>query len=545
MAGSGVRPEAPPVGDPPRLRLALTLAAVDDRLRVSYVCHGLSVPAGAVVAKLPGRVAGLSTIPVDAMELDVRDDLGRVPVHHSMTSDDDDPVHCWQTPRPTRGPLRVSYIARPPGEVPAGAHPPLDLRAEGGGLSGCGRLFLALPPAEGPVDLRLRWIGLQQGSSGICSLGAGDLALTVADLEELRDSYFVVGSAAVSRHPSEPVSAHYLTRPPFDVTAFIDHTAAVHAHLAAVFGDDPPDLQVFFRHNAAQRGLSGAALTRSFVTGWNDQLTQSGERLEAFVDHELVHGWIDIDGPYEETVWHNEGLADYYGVVIPFRVGLLSESAFLRRINLHARLAFASTHREEPLSELAPAYWTDFRAQQEPYHRGFFYFAELDRALRSRATAISLEDLVRKVRRRQRLGDHVDVVAWQTMVEAEIGALARELLEPVLLGSLRLPDPEIWGPRLRCRLEEVPVLDIGFAPSTYITNVVSGLRPGTVAANAGLRDGDILLGLPSYEDLVLRSPGDVFEVRLMRDGTEERAILHAFDTTTQAPQWFPGREVPR
>jgi manganese transport protein len=46
--------------------------------------------------------------------------------------------------------------------------------------------------------------------------------------------------------------------------------------------------------------------------------------------------------------------------VLPFREGLISEESFPSRVNLQARLGYASPYRNVPLSELVPLYWSDW-----------------------------------------------------------------------------------------------------------------------------------------------------------------------------------------
>jgi predicted metalloprotease with PDZ domain len=287
--------------------------------------------------------------------------------------------------------------------------------------------------------------------------------------------------------------------------------------------------------------MHGSALTHSFVVGWHEQTVDSVERLDAFIDHELVHEWVQLDGSYEESVWLNEGLADYYGVVLPFRAGLLSEEAFLDRVNLQARLGYASLYRNLPLSDLAALYWSDFRAQQEPYYRGFFYLAGVDFALRTRGR--TLDDLVGRLRSRHRSGKPGHVSHWRAMVTDELGAEGDRLLDGVLLGSMAPPPAAIWGDAFECRLDEAPVIEAGFDVSTFITGTVTGLRPDGPAALAGLRDGDVLVSMPTYNALVTRAPGQTSAI-LVRRGTQELTIHFApgFDTAL-VPTWrrSPGK----
>lgn len=528
--------------------LNLLLAIIDDGLWVEYRLDGANFAMDAVVAKLPVHVAGVPAIYLDDEDLEMEDDDGLIGFRSELCSshDAEGPAICWHARRATRGAIRIAYRAkaREVDVATSDGHPPVDLRFEAGGVTGPGHAFLALPPLEGKFDVYLRWvIPHGAGKTGVCSFGAGNLDLGAMSFEALLDCHYMVGDVTSVGPSQAPVSVHYLTRPSFDTHAFAEHTAKMNQALATTFHAIPTPFRVFLRHNP-YRGLSGSALTHSFVAGWNEHTLDSVERLEAFIDHELVHEWVGLDGPYDETVWYNEGIADYYGIVLPFRAGLISEGLFLSRVNLQARLGYASVYRNVPLSDFAPLYWRDFRAQQEPYYRGFFYFARLDVALRDHGRHhYTLDDLVRRVREQRRSGERVQVDTWQVMVADELGHEGTRLLDDLLRGSMEPPPALVWGETFECHLEEAPVIDPGFDVSTFITGTVTGLMPGGPAACAGLRDGDILITVPTYNGFVSQPAGQAAEVGLRR-GTQELTIQFqpGFDTAF-VPAWQRARDL--
>jgi hypothetical protein len=176
----------------------LSLGVAGAGLRVGYRLDGARFAAGAVVARLPVRVAGVPAISLAGEDLEVADDLGPVGVWSEIAFPDGtgDPVVCWHADRATRGAVQVAYLAR--ARVVDGAtsdgHPPVDLRVEAGGVTGPGRAFLALPPLEGPWDLSVRWVlATGRGQVGVCSLGAGDLDLGAGPLAALLDCHFMAG----------------------------------------------------------------------------------------------------------------------------------------------------------------------------------------------------------------------------------------------------------------------------------------------------------------------------------------------------------------
>jgi protein involved in polysaccharide export with SLBB domain len=84
---------------------------------------------------------------------------------------------------------------------------------------------------------------------------------------------------------------------------------------------------------------------------------------------------------------------------------------------------------------------------------------------------------------------------------------------------------------------EVPVLDVGFDPSTFATRRVQGLRPGGAADRAGLREGEIV-DLAGYPELVRLDVGDVLEIGVARDGENARITIPLTGQTATVPQWL-------
>lgn len=87
----------------------------------------------------------------------------------------------------------------------------------------------------------------------------------------------------------------------------------------------------------------------------------------------------------------------------------------------------------------------------------------------------------------------------------------------------------------------VPVLNVGFDASTFITRRVRDLVPGGAADRAGLEEGD-MVELPSYSQALALNAHDALNIRVTRDGETRLVTLPFADqTTTPVPQWHkPG-----
>ena len=70
----------------------------------------------------------------------------------------------------------------------------------------------------------------------------------------------------------------------------------------------------------------GTALYRSYLFGWNTTQPCSLEDKKTILAHEMVHNWPQLnDNPYGVTTWYSEGTAEYYSVLLPLRLGLMTD----------------------------------------------------------------------------------------------------------------------------------------------------------------------------------------------------------------------------
>jgi predicted metalloprotease with PDZ domain len=256
------------------------------------------------------------------------------------------------------------------------------------------------------------------------------------------------------------------------------------------------------------------------------------------VAHELVHEWLHLDGPAEEVTWFVEGAADYYSLVLPLRDGMLDEEAFLLAINLEARECYANPRRNLPLRQAQELFFSDFLAHRLPYARGMFYLVDLDARLR-RATSghQCVDDVVRDVLRSRRAGERVGLEQWCARVQEVLTDAEMPILDSLVFSGAGRPGKDCFGPRFEMATVQVPVLDLGFEPSTFVTGRVRGLVPGGAADRAGLRDGEVV-DLPRYPEIVRLNVGDHLDIGVTRNGEAARIAIPLTGETAPVPQWF-------
>ncbi|MGI8522258.1 MAG: hypothetical protein ACR2K3_02965 [Nocardioides sp.] len=505
---------------------------------------------GEPLGQLPLSIAGAPTIELPEDALTASDDAGALALALVTSVADDaegEPVRRWAVGRATTGSVQVSYLARPIADEPRSA-PPLELRREGTGLSGAVKGFLVLPPGPEDLAFELQWVQpAGQSNTGnwmaVTSLGEGtgdDSELAGAGLELLGDTYVMCGDLTERHHRDGQMSTWWLTTPGFDVAAFTAYVGRTYQVMSEAFAAPAHPYRVFLRAHP-HRGANASAHPASFVMAMNPANPLDVSKVDETIAHELVHEWLHLDGPEHEATWFNEGSADYYSLVVPLREGILDEAAFLHAINQESRTGYASPRRHLTMQEATPLFFTDVLAHRLPYVRGMFYLADLDGRLRIATSGRqSVDDIVRDVVRRRRDGERIGIRGWCARVDEVLRGDELQALESLVLTGAGRPGPGTFAPRFEMTEVDVPVLDVGFDFSTFVTRRVEGLVPGGPAERAGLAEGDEV-ELPSYTEALSLNTDDVLSIRATRDGETILAAIPLCDQTTAVPQWHRQR----
>lgn len=527
--------------------LLVTLAVDPRGVLVTWRLVDVALDAGEPLGQLPLSIVGAPTLQFDGEVVAATDELGPVPLVTSLTEDDDGGhLRMWSVGRSTFGPVEVSYLVEPVAEEPRPATPPLELRGEGVGLSGALKCFLVLPPGPEDLTFELRWNRPDAGDRppdswmAVSSLGEGDGRdgeLAGSGLELLGDTYVMCGDLADRHHRDGQLSTWWLTSPGIDVEAFTARLGTTYQVMSEAFDAPAHPYRVFLRTHP-HRGAAASAHPASFVMAINPAIPLDEASLYETIAHELVHEWLHLDGPAEEVTWFVEGAADYYSLVLPHREGMLDDESFLRAINFEARECYANPRRDLTLREAQQLFFSDFLAHRLPYVRGMFYLADLDARL-GRATSghWSVDEVVRGVLRSRRAGERVGIEQWCTRVQEVLSDAEMPILDALVFTGVGRPGEDCFGPRFERETVQVPVLDVGFDPSTFVTRRVRGLVPGGAADQAGLREGEVI-DLARYPEIVRLNVGDVLDIGVTRDGEAARITIPLAGETAPVPQWF-------
>lgn len=403
--------------------------------------------------------------------------------------------------------LTVEYRATPrevDESTPCG--PQVALEREPGGLSGAGLAFLLIPATDDVLyDITIEWdlSAAPAGTRAVCTFGEGSHVVVREKVAVLAECFFAVGQ--LKSHPADTKSSfgmYWLAEPPFDAHALGEQLERLVPRMAAFFHDDEQLFRIFIRRNE-YKCASGRGLYRGFVFAWTPLFPRDADTVQEFLLHEIVHNWprlgFTTGGP-EDLVdgWFNEGIAEYYSLVLPYRYGIFSEEEFVQRLNWRISGYYTNPDRTVPNRDVPDRFWLPGRVNRIPYQRGFMYFLKLASKLH-REGKRSLDDLILEMVRLRTAGQPHGIKVWLSLVENELGPAAWEDYQAMSDAKTIVLPPDVartWIPGAQWTLqrEDQEEFSLGFPEENLSAQpaVIWGLDPQSRAAEAGLQEGDMV-----------------------------------------------------
>jgi hypothetical protein len=513
---------------PPKLSVRLTPHAVGDPqsyMGVQEILEAPKLAAGDTLVHLPIKLVGIPGSQLAGAGLTARDAAGPLP----LTLADEPPTpqggyRGWKVGRATVGDVSIDYQAAPRQITAATNNGPLfDLREEGGGFLGAGVTFLATPPGDKPYRITLDWdlSAAPQGSRGVSSFGE-DHVETVGPAERLAFSFYGAGPLQGLGGGSSDFGLYWLSPPPFSAQVLGERIQTLHGAMAKFFGDDAGVYRVFMRHNP-YAGTGGTALPQSFMFGYRPSDKPTIEALQSLLSHEMAHNWPAMQGEHGATAWYSEGTAEFYSMMLSYRAGVLSLDAFAKSLNDKTAAYYTNPYLRLSNAEAAKIFWSDTTAQTVPYGRGVIYLIATDAAIREKSgSKRSLDDVVKELYRREKAGQPYTIQTWLDLVGQELGAEpAKAAYEAMTRGDVLRPGDRFPN-CLTITTKTYRVFELGFDRASFTDGrVVHGLKAGSTADQAGVRDGDQIVS----EDGMIAARQDeanALKLTLKRDGVERK-----------------------
>lgn len=399
-----------------------------------------------------------------------------------------------------------------------------------------GEALFAAPKGRERAPARFTWSGAPPGFGFASDLEhlAGARPGVVDDVRES----VAVGGPGLTVHGDEggEVRVASLGEYTFSRAAFADLVRTIIGAERAFWGDgSAPFLVVLapLRKVEGSMSLGGSGRTDAFTVLMAEDAP--APRLRHLLAHEHFHTWnSDQLGGQQDGAgefagkWFSEGFTEFYTRRLLLRAGLFSLEDFVESWN-GALLEYAvSPVRDAPNARVMQDYWSVPEVGRLPYARGALLAVLWEERLRrATAGARDLDDVLLAMRARVRAAERKlapDAAGLFPQVYRELGGpdLAEDLARLVDRGeTISLPE-DAFGACARVASRRRRSFDRGWdaAATGKAGNVVTGLRAGSPAHRAGLREGMTILRREAGE------PGDstVPYALRVRDGGRERVI---------------------
>lgn len=514
---------------------------------VTILVEGISTKAGEAMLSVPAVANTVVTSADDIKGLSVSDARGSLATASAdKPEDDSNRTRQWKAPRDIEGAVTIRYTVPIDAARPLLNLPQYELRTGDGAFSGAGNAFLILPDDKVERQTTVRWdlSRMAPGSVGASSLGIGDsTSHQPLTADRMRGTYFAAGKIGSFRGEDGFIAA-WTGKPPFDTDPIMQWAGRLHRFYGQFFREIPPSFGVFARPNPQNPG-SGIGLTDSFAFTFGPNSTP--EDLKGLLAHEMLHAWVNsLEGSMDQAgglgnSWFGEGLAVHYQRLLPWKAGLIDDTAFLADLNETAGRYYTNIMIGVPNKDIPAGFWRDTRIRVLPYDRGSLYFAALDAKIRkASAGKRSLDDMVRAMLAARREGKPMNEELWRSLLKAELGEAGITDLDAMLAGGTVLPASDAFGPCFERVQKPLRRFDLGFDPASLLARprVVKGVKPGSEAEKAGLRDGDIITQGFSQDGM----QGDQqawLPLSVERDGKPLSIRYQPRGETVPAWQWQP------
>jgi predicted metalloprotease with PDZ domain len=253
--------------------------------------------------------------------------------------------------------------------------------------------------------------------------------------------------------------------------------------------------------------IAGAGLYHSFAL-FVPPKSRLDTGVEQLFSHELFHFWngriLQAADPERALFWWIEGFTDYYGMRLLYDAGIWDAATYAGWLNRHLRDYAANPAINATNDEIQARFWSDRDSYGEvAYQRGQALGLRWHRLARQRGINEGVDKLLKALMTQQRQGapplSNSDIrrIGVQTL-----GGWFGEEFDHYVVGARTVDiPPEALAPRIAGELASIFEYELGFDREGSLRDKrIVGLKPGSAAAVAGLREGDRLTAWQIHPD---------------------------------------------
>jgi len=400
-----------------------------------------------------------------------------------------------------------------------------------------GHNFLVYPaiPQDQVLPISVTWKNLPSGWVAASNLGSGAACrASRTRLVSLTNGLFVGGDfrlVEIEVH-GQPVEVAIRGKWDFKDQEFTDLAAKVLGEERAFWNDFavPHYLISLLPSEETPGSYAGTALEHSFTMFMSQQAAKLDFDMKFVLAHEMFHSWNsgqlgEVPGG-EPPFWFIEGFTDYYARVLLRRAGLISLKECMQDINsayLRYRISPVVSAKNQLVRE---QFYLDADLQKLAYQRGGLLAAIWDTRIRQQSQGKqSLDNAMLDLRRGAS-------TRQQILTESFLGNHFARFAGPNVYSDLTtyvdngeiIPLPAAaLGPCVELHEATAHAYDAGLDVEKMVqTRVISGVKPGSAAALAGARNGQIVI-----ERSEIRAGDPDQRISLtVRDNTGEKSLSY-------------------
>jgi predicted metalloprotease with PDZ domain len=369
------------------------------------------------------------------------------------------------------------------------------------------------------VDVNFDWSKLPEGWSLASSFGTDDRCQSFhGSWKDALSSLFVGGDYRTYHTTASGNAVNFAIRGKWSFTddEWTGQVRKIIEYERTFWHDsDFPYFLVTLTPFTQDRGSQGGtALTNAFMEHLSRQDSISPEVLRQLA-HENFHSWNPyrighVPVPEERVSWFYEGFTGHYQDLMLFRAGLLSFPDYVASLNAQLRSYEMQEGKEVRLEEFVRRHRADHSALPGlEYRRGSVIAAWLDATIREESHNRSLDDLMFYLAHQDAdyqskhhgkpmvlTNKRLFIAAAKFLGKTSVNQLQQYALEG---GSIQLPESSLV-PCVHLHTEMIGKFELGFDRSSIMSDArqVVGVKRGSEAYKAGLRDGQELLGWSIY-----------------------------------------------
>ncbi|EFX04206.1 trypsin-like serine typically contains c-terminal pdz domain protein [Grosmannia clavigera kw1407] len=448
------------------------------------------------------------------------DDNGRLPLQFvDLPRAGRNTQQHWYLGRATKGDIVLTYNVQPREvdiKTPVGSR--IDLRRDQGGLQGVGYWFLPRVLSDATYTNIVQWLLPSDAPAGtrcVWSFGEGPKPIYLVGRTDITwNSVYMVGP--ICSYPSLGESStaecvcYWFGSIPDDLDKVKDYNTELFPKMTDFFQRENEEYRIFIRK--ALVGFGGSGFLGSYVLEYDTSIEEESDAdLKRLFTHEMVHSFSTLesedDGSSNE--WFEEGIAEYYSVVLPYRFGMCGKLDFISDVNNLVQAYFTSPRINMHIDDAAAGFFADWYAVWIPYKRGCAYFILIDSLLRQETQNLDItkrsvfDDIIIDLARRKKKGEKVQSKDWLAQVQRYLGASSNFSVNEHYQGMRRgetLDFSAVYFGDAQARFvrSSMPVLSFGFDRKSLRTRLVTGVVTGSAAERAGLHDGDEIVSASSH-----------------------------------------------